>query len=194
MFVKKTSGYVISSNRASITKFLQALLVDWLADSDVHFLNCQQLKTKSCVYVQCNDRRGKAYERHNLVYPLPPLHPHCRCTIQPLQTAQAGTATDEGSFIYYESEKDYIRFSNMKYPAQLHKELKTKFEFPDYYGENWDALWDCLDGWYEDDENVLVEIKGFETMPDDMRHYAQTMLKVFDDVHSYSLNVKFEIV
>ena len=42
----------------------------------------------------------------------------------------------------------------MEYPAQLHRELKIKFELPDYYGENWDALWDCLDGWYEDDENV----------------------------------------
>ena len=42
----------------------------------------------------------------------------------------------------------------MEYPAQLHRELKIKFELPDYYSENWDALWDCLDGWYEDDENV----------------------------------------
>ena len=54
-----------------------------------------------------------------------------------------------------------LDFTNMEYPAQLHRELKIKFELPDYYGENWDALWDCLDGWYEDDENVTVEIKGF---------------------------------
>lgn len=86
-----------------------------------------------------------------------------------------------------------LDFTNMKYPAQLHRELKTKFEFPDYYGENWDALWDCLVGWYEDDENVTVEIKGLETMPDDMRQYAQNMLKVFDDVHSNSPNVIFKI-
>ena len=86
-----------------------------------------------------------------------------------------------------------LDFTNMKYPAQLHKELKTKFEFSDYYGENWDALWDCLDGWYDDDEDVIVEIRGLDTMPDDMRRYAQKMLKVFDDVHSNSPNVKFEI-
>ena len=47
-----------------------------------------------------------------------------------------------------------LDFTNMEYPAQLHRELKIKFELPDYYGENWDALWDCLDGWYEDDKNV----------------------------------------
>lgn len=89
--------------------------------------------------------------------------------------------------------KIILDFTNMKYPAQLHKELKMKFEFPDYYGENWDALWDCLDGWYDDDEDVIVEIMGLDTMPDDMRRYAQTMLKVFDDVHRNSPNVKFEI-
>lgn len=86
-----------------------------------------------------------------------------------------------------------LDFTNIKKPSQLHRELKTKFEFPDYYGENWGALWDCLDGWYEDDEDVNVEIKGLETMPDDMQRYAQSMLKVFNDVHSNSPNVKFEI-
>ena len=85
-----------------------------------------------------------------------------------------------------------LDFTNMEYPAQLHRELKIKFELPDYYSENWDALWDCLDGWYEDDENVTVEIKGLETVSDDMRQYAQTMLKVFDDVHSNSPNVIFK--
>lgn len=39
--------------------------------------------------------RGKVYERHQLVFPLPPLHPHCRCTIQPIQTAKAGTTTND---------------------------------------------------------------------------------------------------
>ena len=87
-----------------------------------------------------------------------------------------------------------LDFTNMEYPAQLHRELKIKFELPDYYGENWDALWDCLDGWYEDDENVTVEIKGLETVSDDMRQYAQTMLKEFDDVHSNSPNVIFKII
>ena len=39
MYVKKTNGYVISNNRISTTKILQALFVDWFADANVHFLN-----------------------------------------------------------------------------------------------------------------------------------------------------------
>ncbi|MGF9966332.1 barstar family protein [Bacillus rhizoplanae] len=29
----------------------------------------------------------------------------------------------------------------------LHKVLKAKLDLPDYYGENADALWDCLTAW-----------------------------------------------
>ena len=38
---------------------------------------------------------GKVYERHNPVFPLPPLHPHCRCALQPIQTAKSRTVTNE---------------------------------------------------------------------------------------------------
>lgn len=94
MFVKKTNGYVIRNNRISTTNFLQALLVDWITDANVHFLNWVVVEDEK-LCVQCKNMWGKVYERHNLVFPLPPLHPHCRCTIQPIQTAIVGTATNE---------------------------------------------------------------------------------------------------
>ena len=94
MFVKKTNGYVIRNNRISTTKFLQALLVDWITDANVHFLNWVVVEDEK-LCVQCKNMWGKVYKRHNLVFPLPPLHPHCRCTIQPIQTAIVGTATNE---------------------------------------------------------------------------------------------------
>lgn len=31
----------------------------------------------------------------------------------------------------------------------LHDVLKDKLDFPDYYGRNLDALWDCLTGWMD---------------------------------------------
>ena len=67
MFVKKTNGYVIRNNRISTTKFLQALLVDWIADANVHFLNWVVVEDEK-LCVQCKNMWGKVYERHNLVF------------------------------------------------------------------------------------------------------------------------------
>lgn len=32
---------------------------------------------------------------------------------------------------------------------KVHQLLKEKLELPDYYGDNFNALWDCLTGWVE---------------------------------------------
>lgn len=44
----------------------------------------------------CEDKHGKIYEISEKVLPSPPLHPHCRCTIQRLKSLFAGEATDKG--------------------------------------------------------------------------------------------------
>ena len=31
----------------------------------------------------------------------------------------------------------------------LHIMLKQKFGFPEYYGNNWSAFWDCIDGLFD---------------------------------------------
>lgn len=37
-----------------------------------------------------------------------------------------------------------LDFTGFKFLGEVHRELKKKFGLPDYYGENWNALWDCL--------------------------------------------------
>ena len=53
---------------------------------------------------------------------------------------------DPNAFKPLESNHIILDFSNCHYLGEIHAELKKKFGLPDYYGENWDALWDCLDG------------------------------------------------
>ncbi len=45
----------------------------------------------------------------------------------------------------YEYRNPYVLdFRQIKYYGEMHLIFKETFDFPDYYGENWDAFWDCL--------------------------------------------------
>ena len=63
----------------------------------------------------------------------------------------------------YEYRNPYILdFSNIKYYDEMHLIFKEVFDFPDYYGENWDAFWDCIKALVGDPVNI--EIHGFSIL------------------------------
>lgn len=43
--------------------------------------------------------------------------------------------------------------------AELHGLLQYTFDFPAYYGRNWDALWDCLGDL--DDVSMQIDLVGW---------------------------------
>ena len=84
-----------------------------------------------------------------------------------------------------------LDFTNCNHIDEIHKVLKERFELPDYYGENWDALWDCLDYGYHG--SVRVEVYGLHTLPKELDEDIKIMLEIFDDVHADTPNVEFVV-
>ncbi len=87
-----------------------------------------------------------------------------------------------------------LDFSKCKYLGEIHLMLKEKFGLPDYYGENWDALWDCMDGLFYKQGEYSAKLYGFYSLNKDLQDECQLMLKVFNDVHSKTPNFSYEIV
>ena len=57
-----------------------------------------------------------------------------------------------------EEKKVTLDLTGYKYLGEIHQRIKKAFDFPDFYGENWDAFWDLL--WSECDADKVVIIRG----------------------------------
>ncbi len=87
-----------------------------------------------------------------------------------------------------------LDFSDCKYLGEVHKLLKAKFGFPEYYGENWDALWDCLYGRFDGTGTALIELHGFSSMNEELKEHSVTMLEIFDEIQVKSPNARFVFI
>ncbi|MBR1968767.1 MAG: barstar family protein [Clostridia bacterium] len=85
-----------------------------------------------------------------------------------------------------------LNFSECKYLGEIHKALKKQLDFPDYYGENLSALWDCLR--YYSFEKTKIIVKGINELPSELKEYMNNIFEIFDEVHSENPNIEFEIV
>ena len=75
-----------------------------------------------------------------------------------------------------------LDFSEIKTVLELHQYLKEVFDLPAYYGNNMDALWDCLSCCY--DESTTIELKNLDVLRKRLEQTTKTMLEVFQDLHN----------
>ena len=77
-----------------------------------------------------------------------------------------------------------IDFTNVTHHWDVHEIISDALDFPDYYGCNWDAFWDCLTDMIGDP--VHIEIIGLEISKQKFGDDADIMLEILKDFKHYS--------
>ena len=84
----------------------------------------------------------------------------------------------------YEFKKQYtIDFSNVKYYSEMHKVIQDALDFPDYYGCNWDAFWDCLTDMVG--RPVYIEIIGLDVIKQKFQGEEKILLETLKEFKHY---------
>ncbi len=87
-------------------------------------------------------------------------------------------------------EKITLDLTGCKYIRQIHRIIKETFGFPEFYGSNYYALWDCMRDYCDDME---VEIKGLSTLPPDFEDFKEIMLNIFERVTTEN-NFRYTVI
>ena len=101
--------------------------------------------------------------------------------------------------MYAYKEKYTLDFSNVQQYGDIHQIIKKELDFPDYYGENWSAFWDCLTEMIDEEEVLYIEMIGLEVLHQIFSHALDKILEILKrlkhyDNESYYDMVKIEIV
>ena len=75
---------------------------------------------------------------------------------------------------------------NMVEKEKMHEYFAKKFDLPEYYGKNLDALFDCL---CEINEPTLIKLKNENALDSATK---ESLIQLFRDVCSENALVKFE--
>ena len=85
----------------------------------------------------------------------------------------------------YEYRNPYILdFRNIQYYGDVHKIIKAAFDFPDYYGENWSAFWDCSKGLVGDP--IHIQIWGLYRFQKNFPDSCAKMLEILERLRHWN--------
>ena len=73
---------------------------------------------------------------------------------------------------------------------ELHKLMESVLDFPEWYGGNLDALYDCLTDLMEE---VDIHLQNAEAFHQNLGEYADKVLCVLRDAEQANLNIQISI-
>ena len=94
-------------------------------------------------------------------------------------------------------EKYTVDFTNVNYYLEMHAVIWKALDFPDYYGCNWDAFWDCLTNMVG--RPIHIEILGLDIIERKFDDAAKTMVDTLREFKHYEDDefvddIKIEII
>ena len=88
--------------------------------------------------------------------------------------------------MYEHKEKYTIDFTDVKNFLEMHFVIKEALDFPDYYGCNWDAFWDCITD-FIDSRGLDLEIIGLDKIYSDFKEDVDILVELLKDLkHIYN--------
>ena len=99
--------------------------------------------------------------------------------------------------MYAYKEKYTLDFSTLTHWREVHQIIKKELDFPDYYGCNWSAFWDCLTDMVGDP--IHIELIGVERVQNKFPRHAKIMLDILKRLRhwnndKYKEQITIEIV
>ena len=71
-----------------------------------------------------------------------------------------------------------LDLTDCKYLGELHERIRVAFDFPEWYGANWNAFWDLL--WSDVDADEVIII-GEDTVPKEFEGQLKSMHWALDE-------------
>lgn len=90
---------------------------------------------------------------------------------------------DEENYMYQYQDLYTIDFTNIKYYLEIHKTIQKALDWPDYYGCNWDAFWDCLTNMVG--RQVHIKILGWDVIEQNFCDDAKIMVDILKEFKHY---------
>ena len=75
-----------------------------------------------------------------------------------------------------------LDLTGCKYLGEIHQRIKAAFDFPDFYGENWDAFWDLLRSECDADKVVVL---GGETVSEELKPSVETIGEILQELKEH---------
>lgn len=78
-----------------------------------------------------------------------------------------------------------LDFISIDTKEEFHKYVKKEMEFPEYYGENLDALYDIL----TDSSSTILYLKNQDNLIEKLGDYGQSIIETFKDASKNCKNL-----